>query len=36
VQLAFFGAPMAIQTVTALPFIPVRFGEALIVVAEKA
>jgi SAM-dependent methyltransferase len=36
VQLALFGAPMAVQTVTALPFIPVRFGEALIVVAEKA
>jgi len=34
-QLLLFGLPAILQTVTALPFIPVRFGEGLIVVAEK-
>jgi SAM-dependent methyltransferase len=34
-QLAIFGAPMAVQTLTRFPFIPARFSEALIVVAEK-
>lgn len=34
-QLLFFGLPAIIQTVTALPFIPVSLGEGLIVVAEK-
>jgi SAM-dependent methyltransferase len=36
VQLALFGLPAIAQTVTCLPFIPVRFGESLITVAEKA
>jgi SAM-dependent methyltransferase len=35
VQLGVFGAPMALQTLAGVPFIPVRFGEALIVIAEK-
>jgi SAM-dependent methyltransferase len=34
-QLLFFGLPAIVQTVTAIPFIPVRYGEGLIVVAEK-
>lgn len=34
-QLPIFGLPAIIQTVTAVPFIPVRLGEALIVVAER-
>jgi SAM-dependent methyltransferase len=34
-QLALFGLPMVVQTMTSVPFIPVRFGEALLVVAER-
>ena len=34
-QLLLFGWPAALQTITTLPFIPVRFGEALLVVAER-
>ncbi len=34
-QLAVFGLPAVLQTMTCVPFIPVRFGESLIVVAEK-
>jgi 2-polyprenyl-3-methyl-5-hydroxy-6-metoxy-1,4-benzoquinol methylase len=34
-QLAIFGAPAALQTVSTVPFIPVRFGESLICVAER-
>ena len=34
-QFFMFGWPAAIQTVTGVPFIPVRFGEALLVVAER-
>ena len=34
-QLLLFALPAALQTVTTVPFIPVRFGEALIVVAER-
>lgn len=34
-QLLLFGLPGIVQTMTALPFIPVRFGEALILVAER-
>lgn len=34
-QLALVGLPAAIQTITCVPFIPVRFGEALLVVAER-
>ena len=36
VQLAFFGLPALVQTMTTVPFIPVRFGESLILVAERA
>ena len=35
-QLLLFGWPAVLQTVTTVPFIPVRFGEALLVVAERA
>lgn len=34
-QLPFFGLPAIIQAVTAFPFIPVRLGEGLIVVADR-
>ncbi len=34
-QLAVFGLPCALQTVSAVPFIPVRWGEATIIVAER-
>jgi 2-polyprenyl-3-methyl-5-hydroxy-6-metoxy-1,4-benzoquinol methylase len=34
-QLLLFGWPAAVQTMTTVPFIPVRFGEALLVVAER-
>jgi ubiquinone/menaquinone biosynthesis C-methylase UbiE len=34
-QLPFFGFPAIVQTVTAIPFIPVRYGESLIVVARR-
>jgi SAM-dependent methyltransferase len=36
IQLALVGWPMAIQTATAVPFLPVRFSESLIVVAERS
>jgi len=35
IQLAFFGLPAAVQTLSCIPFIPVRFGESLILVAER-
>jgi SAM-dependent methyltransferase len=35
-QLAVLGLPTILQTVTCVPFIPVRLGESVIVVAEKA
>ena len=34
-QLAFFALPAALQILTTFPFIPVRFGEALILIAER-
>jgi 2-polyprenyl-3-methyl-5-hydroxy-6-metoxy-1,4-benzoquinol methylase len=34
-QLPIVGFPAAVQAVTTLPFIPVRFGESLILVAER-
>jgi 2-polyprenyl-3-methyl-5-hydroxy-6-metoxy-1,4-benzoquinol methylase len=34
-QIPLFGAPSILQTVTTVPFIPVRFSEALIAVAER-
>jgi SAM-dependent methyltransferase len=34
-QLLCFGAPTILQTVTCVPWIPVRFSEALILVAER-
>lgn len=34
-QLAFFGFPGLVQVVTSVPFIPVRFAESVIVVAER-
>ena len=34
-QLAVFGLPAVIQTLTTIPFIPVRFAESTIIVAER-
>jgi 2-polyprenyl-3-methyl-5-hydroxy-6-metoxy-1,4-benzoquinol methylase len=34
-QLALFGLPAAVQTLLAYPFIPVRFAESVIIVAER-